>query len=154
MERYCSNCGRLIPIDSKICPYCSKKIDTNEIPIQPKISKKDDKTGVIIVVVIALILIITTIAIAATVYVYTSSMMGTPEVGGVPVISFMIDDMDNTLTVLSIDGVCLWSSISIVGEGNLPTGLVSQGDKITDCEGEITLYYKPADVLLGSYTFS
>jgi predicted amidophosphoribosyltransferase len=24
-NRYCTNCGRTIPFDAKICPYCMKK---------------------------------------------------------------------------------------------------------------------------------
>jgi len=27
-DRMCPNCGRSIPMDAKICPYCSKKFET------------------------------------------------------------------------------------------------------------------------------
>lgn len=26
-ERFCPNCGRRIPFDAKICPYCMKKFE-------------------------------------------------------------------------------------------------------------------------------
>jgi len=26
-ERICPNCGRVIPLDAKICPYCSKRFE-------------------------------------------------------------------------------------------------------------------------------
>lgn len=32
-DRYCPNCGRAIPFDAKICPYCGKKFEDN-FPIE------------------------------------------------------------------------------------------------------------------------
>ena len=29
--RYCSDCGRKIPLDANICPYCGKKEEYDEI---------------------------------------------------------------------------------------------------------------------------
>ena len=26
-ERFCPNCGRVIPLDARMCPYCSKKFE-------------------------------------------------------------------------------------------------------------------------------
>lgn len=78
MKIYCPKCGRAIPSDSKMCAYCGKLIpyhETQMVPEEPK--KSDDKKTILIVVLVLIIMIIPTIAIAATVYVYVSSM--TPD---------------------------------------------------------------------------
>ena len=39
-DRRCPNCGRIIPFDAKICPYCGKKFEDN-FPTELEQMKKD-----------------------------------------------------------------------------------------------------------------
>ena len=35
-ERRCPNCGRVIPIDARVCPYCAKRFDESESDYRKK----------------------------------------------------------------------------------------------------------------------
>jgi len=35
-DRYCPNCGRAIPFDARMCPYCGKKFENN-IPMNDNV---------------------------------------------------------------------------------------------------------------------
>lgn len=101
--------------------------------------------GVILMVAI-------TVAIAATVYVYVSGMIG----GGMdkaPDLSFYQDKNEATLTVASVSetGVS-WATIQVSG-GDVPVNdTVSAGDQIANCTGTVTVTYDNT-TLLGKWTF-
>jgi|GEM_PF-2749774 len=42
MAKYCTNCGTLLPANSKFCPECGTKVQDNEIRIS-----EDGKGGLI-----------------------------------------------------------------------------------------------------------
>ncbi len=108
--------------------------------------------GVILMVAI-------TVAIAATVYVYVSGMIGTsPTV--TPNVQFSKNDISNRLLVSSADPTSLdWSDIELV-EGEtisaFPTGTVTAGDYIefTSSPDTVTLRYVPTNTLLGTWEFT
>lgn len=152
MVRYCPSCGRSIPLDAKICPYCGKFIAQHEGLIIPEAEQKKDRTLLIIAIVIALIIIVP-IAIAATVYVYVISMMPEPSIS-TPSISFMKSDQN--LTVVAADPLTKWSDIEISGiYSDFPSHLyVTAGDQITGCSGAIRIIYEPTNTLLGVWIFT
>ena len=104
--------------------------------------------GVILMVAI-------TVAIAATVYVYVSGMIGTsPQ--ATPSVQFVADDIDDTLTVASADpNDLLWTDISIVGTGDLQNTTVNvlAGDYIENCTGTISIRHIDTNTLLGTWSF-
>jgi flagellin-like protein len=110
--------------------------------------------GVILMVAI-------TVAIAATVYVYVSGMIGTsPQV--TPNIQFSKNDVANTLLVSSADPTSLkWSDVERVSGtlktgATMPTGTILAGDtvSVTSAVTTVTLRYKPTNTLLGTWTFT
>ena len=119
--------------------------------------------GVILMVAI-------TVAIAATVYVYVSGMMGeSPE--STPSVQFVKNDSDNKLTVASADpqnldwgdlevtpsGAFNWSNIAEVGfTFNESADSVNAGDYITvpDGTGRISIRHIDTNTLLGNWDFN
>lgn len=103
--------------------------------------------------------------IPATTYVYVSGMMPSPEMTyiGMPSIFFVQDDIEETLTAVSIysEGAIEWSDIviSYSPEGGYDNIIksgqyVAEGDQITGCFGTITMTHIQTDHTLGSWTFT
>ncbi len=107
--------------------------------------------GVILMVAI-------TVAIAATVYVYVSGMIGTsPQ--STPNVQFVKDDIADTLTVASADpGDLDWEDLEITGtctsDGLFGGTDVDAGNQITGCSGTITIRHIDTNTLLGTWTFT
>ena len=55
-------------------------------------------------------------------------------------ISFTKDEINHTLSVESINYIQNWSELGILGNANIPTGLIKEGDRITNCSGLVRLY--------------
>ncbi len=117
---------------------------------------REDNEGVSAVIGVILMVAIT-VAIAATVYVYVSGMIG----GGAtkaPDLAFYQDKSGGTLTVASVSETGIsWGTVQITSTGNTttlvePTGTVSAGDVITSCSGTVTISYDNT-TLLGTWTF-
>ena len=74
-----------------------------------------------------------------------------------PTISFEQDDMNNTLTVVTVDPAdVLWNDINEIGAGScdpLPAGNINVGDTLTNCTGIIVLQYTPTNEILGVFEF-
>jgi hypothetical protein len=112
MSIYCPSCGKSIPSDSKICAYCGKSIPSHGVIEVPKEENNNSKTVLIIALVVILLLVVP-IAIAATVYVYTSSMIGTAPTS-TPSIQFVKDDVNNKFTIASVDPYDVeWADLKI-----------------------------------------
>jgi hypothetical protein len=83
----------------------------------------------------------------------------TPEAPETPVITFVQDNLTNTLMVTSVTPSTiqfLWSDIDEIGSGNcdpLPSGNVTAGEQITNCSGVIVLRYIPLNEVLGVFEF-
>ncbi len=161
MIRYCSKCGRSIPIDSRVCPYCGKPIEQHDLTImsQPE-QKKDDKI-VLIVVVVVLLLLVVPIAISAAVYVYVTGMVGsinTHSYESTPSMYLLRNTTEKTLTVTYVyfSSSVPWDDIEIQGTCNTSMlgGYVTEGDTITECSGKITMIYIPTNSKIDDWTFS
>jgi flagellin-like protein len=118
---------------------------------------KEEKAVSAVIGVILMVAI--TVAIAATVYVYVSGMIGTsPTV--TPNIQFSKNDVTNVLLVSSADPTSLaWSDVNAVSgvtDGQLPTGVIHAGDTIQVGTGAktVTLRYVPTNTLLGTWAFT
>jgi hypothetical protein len=73
-----------------------------------------------------------------------------------PHFSFIADNATRTITVASADSGVLWSNITNIGTGScnpFPAGNVTAGQQITNCSGEIALYYVPTSVILFDTVF-
>jgi len=70
-------------------------------------------------------------------------------------ISFSMDKNTKTLTVQKIyENGLKWEDNEICsGEAKLPTGQIKQGDKISNCKGNVALRHIPTNKLLGGYNF-
>ena len=110
--------------------------------------------GVILMVAI-------TVAIAATVYVYVSGMIGTsPET--TPSIQFTKDSSAKTLTVSTADPTSLiWNQLSISSTGShkeqsgwSTTEQILAGHAIYSCSGTITIRHIATNTLIGTYEFT
>ncbi|KYK28535.1 hypothetical protein AYK20_01185 [Thermoplasmatales archaeon SG8-52-1] len=114
--------------------------------------------GVILMVAI-------TVAIAATVYVYVSGMIGTsPE--SAPSLQFVKDASQMTLTVAQADTANIaWSDFEVVNATGVTqaitvynaalTGYVTAGDTLTFSEiGTYKIRYTPTNTLMGEWTFA
>ncbi|MFH1101905.1 MAG: zinc-ribbon domain-containing protein [Methanobacteriota archaeon] len=158
MAKYCPNCGRSIPDDGQVCPYCGKLIAFHQ-PIQVlEPEEKKDRTALIIAVVV-LILVLTPIIMSAAMYIYISNLIGSMP-PFTPIISLSKNSVNHTLTVVyvsfSSSSLVRWSDIDIQGICNT-SGLgpfVTEGDIIMDCEGSIRLIYTPSNTLIGSWDFT
>jgi len=105
--------------------------------------------------------------IPAATYLYVSEWMPEPMFNvtymKTPSVFFVQDDIEDTLTVISVysEDAIEWSDIVVdySSEGGVGPIInsgpyVAVGDQITDCSGTITIEYAPTDVFLGSWTFT
>lgn len=123
---------------------------------------KDGEEAVSAVIGVILMVAIT-VAIAATVYVYVSGMMG-GESEVTPVITFSRTDQatTNTLTVISADpGDLDWGDLVLKVDGTTTahgqTGNVEAGDIITiSTTGDytVTIAHTPSNTLVGEWDFT
>jgi FlaG/FlaF family flagellin (archaellin) len=106
-----------------------------------------------------------TVAIAATVYVYVSGMIGkSPE--SAPSLQFVKDASQMTLTVAQADTANIaWSDFEVVNATGVTqaitvynaalTGYVTAGDTLTFTEiGTYKIRYTPTNTLMGEWTFA
>jgi hypothetical protein len=74
-----------------------------------------------------------------------------------PIITFVMDDIADTLTVTSVDSLnVLWSDVMINGSCDT-SGLgiyVTAGDVIFNCKGRIVIIYRPTNKMLGLFDFT
>ena len=165
-KRYCPECGRSIPFDARICPYCAKMMPMHEGQIVEETGEKKDKT-VLIIVAVVIILLIVPMAIAATVYVYVSGMGPSSNWETTPTITCMKIDQDtiNTLTIVVAEPETVtWSDLELLVDGYVVnhgmSGLVLAGDviDITSIAGMngygITFRHIPTNTLIGAYDFT
>jgi hypothetical protein len=72
-----------------------------------------------------------------------------------PQILFQKTSFDKLMVTYTQQTDILWSDIAIIGicERNELDSYVSIGDQITNCTGEIQLFYIPTNIMLGYWTF-
>jgi hypothetical protein len=105
--------------------------------------------------------------IPAATYLHVSEWMPEPMFNvtymKTPSVFFVQDDIEDTLTVVSVysEDAIEWSYIVVdySSEGGVGPIInsgpyVAVGDQITGCSGTITIEYAPTDVFLGSWTFT
>ena len=68
---------------------------------------------------------------------------------------FTMDKNTRTLTVQKIyEDDLKWDEHEICsGEANLPSGTIKEGDRITNCKGNLALRHIPSNKLLGGFNF-
>ena len=125
--------------------------------------------GGVSAVIGVILMVAITVAIAATVYVYVSGMIGgTTE--RTPTIIFNKDESANTLTVTSTDARISWTDVNMTAfDSNATanywyahgkTGNIAAGDVIDfDSHGlyntvTINFRYNPTNALVGTYTLT
>jgi flagellin-like protein len=121
----------------------------------------ESEEGVSAVIGVILMVAIT-VAIAATVYVYVSGMMG-GAAEKAPTITFTKDEALDTLTVVQADVGIAWSDVFMNATGtgydntHGQTGDVTAGDTISfsggSATGDLTIVfsYTPTNALIGTY---
>jgi flagellin-like protein len=134
--------------------------------------KEADERAVSAVIGVILMVAIT-VAIAATVYVYVSGMIGGTQ-KKTPTVSLIPDDTNNLFTVASADANIAWADITITAINNTGvtvTGLVNSGaggkviagntlsyatwiNAHTGDTVRLTLMYIPTNSLIGTYQVS
>lgn len=100
------------------------------------------------------IILVSLIVIAGGVLYTIGLFPSAPEETG-PSINFEKDEKNNKLIVTYVSTVVRWSDLIIDGNCNT-SGLstyVVEGDEITDCNGEITIIYRPTERVIDSWTF-
>jgi flagellin-like protein len=143
-----------------------------------KFIEADDRAVSAVIGVILMVAI--TVAIAATVYVYVSGMIGGTK-NQTPNVACTVDSTSNKITIATADANIQWSDIVITndsgitlnwnvytGGGVTPTGVhtmpaaliyITAGDYIYltgafTGNSKITLMYRPTNSLLGSWTLN
>lgn len=142
-------------MDAKFCPYCEKAIPSHGGMIVED-ERKEDKSNkvVLIVLIVVALVVIVPIAIAATVYVYVSGMIGSsgiPDSGftSTPLVSLTADATNSSKCIITVSSVSesdiYWSfvtamlyDVSTGSEIDLggsystwrPSGYISAGDQI------------------------
>jgi flagellin-like protein len=116
---------------------------------------KEEKAVSAVIGVILMVAI--TVAIAATVYVYVSGMIGTsPQV--TPTMTMQQSATDKTLTVIKADPNSLtWAQLEIkssLGGTWLKAGTVKAGNMVTACKGTMTIRHISTNTLIGTWTFT
>jgi flagellin-like protein len=123
--------------------------------------KMDEAVSAVIGVIL---MVAITVAIAATVYVYTSSMMGGGSTIPTPTITFYLTESDNTLTVIQGDPKLYWDDLNLTATDGINfwydhglTDALNAGD-IIDFDGHnlsgsvtIKIVHIPTNVLIGTY---
>jgi len=132
--------------------------------------KEDEAVSAVIGVIL---MVAITVAIAATVYVYVSGMIGGTQTK-TPTIACMIDAAMNKVIITNSDMATNWTDITITNDSGvtcqwaiwhegvnattdtMPAGLVTAGDyiKIWGVSGnvKITFRYEPTNTLMGTWT--
>ena len=112
MKVTCKNCRREIPANSKICPYCSIKIN------QSKIKKTNQRKKIILYFVIVIIVLVSIFSIISIVDCYFgnrcfSSSRSTPiiDISAYPQTTGDTNNSCNIIIVTSPD-TCYWGDIS------------------------------------------
>ena len=121
-----------------------------------KFIEADERAVSAVIGVILMVAI--TVAIAATVYVYVSGMIG----GGANKAPSMAWNKQTSptkgLTLVSADTGLLWSDFTVSGNATGPTsGAVVAGYFLTytgNTPGNITVMHKPTNTLMGTWTWS
>jgi flagellin-like protein len=124
---------------------------------------RQDNNAVSAVIGVILMVAIT-VAIAATVYVYTSQMMGGGTTTPVPTITFYPTESENTLTVIQGDPKINWTQVNMTATDGTNyfydhqlTGTLNAGDTISfnghGLSGSITIRFihTPTNSLIGTY---
>jgi len=125
-----------------------------------------EKEAGVSAVIGVILMVAITVAIAATVYVYVSGMMGTGQEAA-PTLTFVKEDKAavNTLTVIAADPSDVsWGDIEILNNGTVEahnkSGAVTAGAilDITDLAGTgaytIGIRHVPTNTLIGTYDFT
>ena len=127
-------------------------------------NKKNTHDYAVSAVIGVILMVAITVALAATIYVYTSQMMGGGTTTPVPTITFYSTESDNTLTVIQGDPIINWIEVNMTAtdgtnyfyDYNL-TGIVTAGDIISfdghGLSGSITIRFihTPTNSLIGTY---
>jgi len=82
MPRYCQNCGKSVPNDAVLCPYCGTQIDYSKAAyVNNNVEQKSSDSTKIVLIVLAVVavIIVVVILIAASAYFYVSDMMPPPN---------------------------------------------------------------------------
>ena len=127
--------------------------------------KQDDNAVSAVIGVILMVAI--TVAIAATVYVYTSQMMGGGTTIPIPSITFYTTESHNTMTVIQGDPKINWTEVNMTATDGTNyfydyglTGMLTAGDAISfnghGLSGSITIRFIhiPTNSLIGTYTLN
>ena len=126
---------------------------------------QDNKNMDAVSAVIGVILMVAiTVALAATIYVYTSNMMGGGTTIPTPTITFYRDESDNTLTVLQGNPQIDWQDINMTATDGInyhyahgQTGLLEAGTLLEFNNKELTgsivinFIHIPSNSLMGTY---
>jgi len=122
-----------------------------------KFREADEAVSAVIGVIL---MVAITVAIAATVYVYVSGMIGSSPTS-TPSVQFVKDDVTDKLTVASADpGNLQWSDFNYTQTEDGPLTLhaggatVMAGDWFSNCNGTVTIRYDPTNTLLGTWDFA
>jgi uncharacterized membrane protein YvbJ len=152
-DRKCSKCGRIIPLESKICPYCGIKFSDDAIAQEKKeveeYFKNIEKTHKI-KVIIGLTLFITILIIISYLYVIYAPRWAPPPCK-YPI--FIKDSNNKSIVVnhLNYDdhNQIVWENVKVVnGNLDLPYGEIITGQRIDNCSGRITLEWIPCNELI------
>jgi hypothetical protein len=117
---------------------------------------REKRAKIIITVVIVTCLVV---PLAYVIYDYQGLFINgetPPETPPLPTIVFTMDKNNRTLTVKTIEPTAVnWASLKI-GPGNatLPSGIIKQGDVITNCSGHLILFYHATNYKFGEWDFS
>ena len=92
-----------------------------------EIIKKNDNIAAVSAVIGVILMVAITVALAATIYVYTSNMMGGGTTIPTPTITFYKDEGENELIVLQGDPRIYWNEINMTATDGTNTPFYGHG---------------------------
>ena len=127
-----------------ICMVISYKWDHIKENLKAKKLRKDDAAVSPVIAVILMVAI--TVVLAATVFVLVTGIGD--DVREAPQMSWRADSDEGVLTLIQAPSGLNWTSFTITGCANQPTGTVDAGDTITGCTGRIIIRHNPSNSLV------
>jgi hypothetical protein len=105
-------------------------------------------------IIVGIIVIVILVSVSVGIWLYINT--GWDGLPGHFVMGCEKDLINKTLRVIIVEKPSFfnWSDIELIkGNATFPTGFIDLGDMISNCSGEVTLVYKPYEMLLGEWPF-
>jgi len=115
------------------------------------------KKKLISLVIVILIIVLFAYTTWILLYVNTARYQPNPHNPGLECGTFIKNESNNTIILAKLDcpsNDLKWSDVTVTtGFAILPSGIMKEGDVITNCGGRVTLVWRPTNSVIGTWDF-